>query len=72
MKCHGAKYIRSVLNLQDILKLTSQFTRFVLVHNTRSNDAQFMHDLCLSLDSMNRVMGGHSPHLIEKLKHLTE
>ena len=40
----------------------------MLVHNTQSNDAQFMHKLYLSLHVINRTTGGYSLHCIEKLK----
>ena len=50
--------------------------RVVLVHNVQSNDsqsnnAQFMHKLCLPLHATNRLMGTNNLHHIEKLNNIT-
>ena len=41
----------------------------VLFHNAQSNDARFMHKLCLSLHAMNRVMGVEVEWLLSTNAH---
>ena len=44
----------------------------MLVHNTQSNDAQFMNKFYLSLHAINRLTGGYSLNQTEKLKDFTK
>ena len=50
----------------DILEERYSFIRVVLVHDTGSNDARFMYNLCLYLHALNIVMGRGNLHLMEK------
>ena len=48
----------------------------MLFHNKQSNDsrfnnAQFLQNIYFSLDTMNRVMGGHNLNFTKKLKDFT-
>ena len=59
------------------MSYNSRLLWVVLVHDTRSSDAQskdaqFMNKLYLSLHVINRLIGGYSLHRNEKLKDFTE
>ena len=41
-------------------------SRVILFHNTRSNNARFMHKLCLSLHAMNRLMREEAVYMASK------
>ena len=41
-------------------------SRVVLFHNTRSNNARFIHELCLSLHAMNRLMREKAVYIASK------